>query len=513
MVESSLPPEPPDLTQAQKVDLSRLWLAQVRQIMDVRPSSEAANLKASLNDHIYRFAVRLHFFFVTAIERKWNDRRQTNDDNNDLPTANDDDNDQLNNFDCVDFFTRLVVSSSSSSTSSSVENTVHLMEGRRVVPLHHEEFLTALNQFELQGETPSDDFIRRLSYGAFLYHMPTQALAAIGSAMGLAVATMWRRTSSQNDSTKLDRFLDSCQFIARFVHVLPQVQMMDIKTGLVGKFLSLKASVVKARPKRLRVATADFICSKCGTLITHGFEQGRYSVPSKCITVNCKAKTFTMIQSSARYVNVQELRLQEAQEESISHAGRTPRQIEVELEHDLVDCCRPGDIVLVACTVQAVNSAVAAGKTGKRAAETSTYKLYLHGHSITTMSETSRRGGHQQGSQVVYTQQQLQSITQLCHADHRYFGLVERRAFPFDLLVRSLCPSIIGHHEVKAGMLLCLLGGTPPASPNSDRGNSIRCNSHLLVVGDPGTFDACVSGTGVVRELPYSETTIFLHSR
>jgi hypothetical protein len=473
----SSPPAPPDLTQAQKVDLSRLWLSQVRQIIDVRPSSEAANLKASLTDHIYRFAVRLHTFFLATLEQ--NLRNRVNDaDNLTSPHPLD----SLKT-DCLEPFTKLVVVS----TSSTAEDLVHLLEGRHVVSLHHEEFLTSFNQFELNGEAPSDDFIRRLSFGAFLYHMPSQALAAVGSAMGLAVVTIWRRMHSQLLETKPDRFLDSCQFIARFVHVLPQVRMMDIKTGLVGKFLSLKASVVKARPKRLRVATADFICSKCGTLVTHSFEQGRYSVPTKCVTANCKSKSFVMVQPSARYVNVQELRLQEAQEESISHAGRTPRQIEVELEHDLVDCCRPGDIVLVACTVQAVNSAVAAGKTGKRATETSTYKLYLHGHSITTMSDSGRRGGHQHGSQVVYTQQQLQSITQLCHADHRYFGLMERRAFPFDLLVRSLCPSIIGHHEVKAGMLLCLLGGTPPISPTSDRGNSIRCNSHLLVVGDPGT--------------------------
>mmetsp|Transcript_21197 Transcript_21197/g.58947 ORF Transcript_21197/g.58947 Transcript_21197/m.58947 type:complete len:461 (-) Transcript_21197:980-2362(-) len=64
--------------------------------------------------------------------------------------------------------------------------------------------------------------------------------------------------------------------------------------------------------------------------------------------------------------------------------------------------------------------------------------------------------------------------------------MVERRAFPFDLLVRSLCPSIIGHHAVKAGILLCLLGGTPPLSEQMDRGNTIRSNSHILIVGDPG---------------------------
>ena len=142
--------------------------------------------------------------------------------------------------------------------------------------------------------------------------------------------------------------------------------------------------------------------------------------------------------------------------------------------------------MLVAATVAAINTAVAAGQMGKRAKETSTYKLFLQGHSVTTMSESNNRRNDQSGSQVIYTQQQLRSITQLCHADHRYFRLEERRAFPFDLLVRSICPAIIGHNEVKAGLLLCLLGGTPPTTQSSDRGNSIRSNSHILIVGDPG---------------------------
>lgn len=165
----------------------------------------------------------------------------------------------------------------------------------------------------------------------------------------------------------------------------------------------------------------------------------------------------------------------------------------MELNNDLIDLCRPGDIILLVCWVDAVNSALAAGRAGKRAQETSTYKLFLYAHSITTLSESNSQvrklgsGSTTDGnSQTTFTTQQLQSITQLCHADHRFLGGTERRAFPFDLLVRSLCPSIIGHHSVKAGILLCLLGGTPPISEQMDRGNTIRSNSHILIVGDPG---------------------------
>lgn len=478
-------PSPPDLRTEQKSDLQRLWSTLVRELVDVRLSSET-NAKPVIKDHSYRFVLRLHAFFRAILRQaleEANHGQQQQQANPQTPTFL-----KETRASCLEPFARLVLTSSGE---------VILLEGRHVLSAHYEDFLSELNHFELKGGTPSNDFIRRESFGAFLYHMPEQALLAVGSSMALAVATLFRSKntiSSSEQNGPLERHLDSCQMIMRFHHVGPQVRMTDVRTGLAYKFLTVKGHVVKNRPKRLRVVTGDFSCAKCGATVTHSFTNGRYSVPTKCITQKCRSKKFSLLRPTARYINVQDMRLQEAQEESTSHAGRTPRQMEVEITNDLVDSCRPGDTVLVAGIVQAVNSAVAAGSTGKRALETSTYKLYLQAHSITTMSESSnekQRGKKQQssdgdGSNVVFTQQQLQNITQLAHADHRFFGMMERRAFPFDLLVRSLCPSIIGHDLVKAGILLCLLGGTPPSQSGADKGNTIRCNSHILIVGDPG---------------------------
>lgn len=462
---------PPDLTGVQKSDLERLWSAQNRQLVDVRPTSELST-KIVIDDITNRFILRLHGFLVRFLKKQL-PQESPNETNPALQYI------KIARESCLEAYGKLVLSGTG----------IKLLEGRVVIPIQHEDFQNELQHYELQGKDITDEFIRRHSFGAFLYHKSEQGMAAVGVAMSLAVSTLWRRT---NEGSRLDRFLDTCQFIIRFYHVRPQIRMMDVRTSMAYKFITIKGHVIKARPKRLRVVTADFSCPKCGAVTTHGFNHGRYSIPTRCATRNCRSKNFTLLRPTARYINVQDLRLQEAQEESTAHAGRTPRQMEVELEHDLVDSCRPGDIVMVACIVQAVNSAVAEGKMGKRAKETSTYKLYLQAHSITTMSESNRRetkqhGATANGTNIVYTQEQLHTITQLSHADHRYFGMMERRAFPFDLLVRSLCPAIIGHDMVKAGILLCLLGGTPPSSQAPDRGNSIRCNSHILIVGDPGT--------------------------
>jgi DNA helicase MCM8 len=466
----SLLPLAPDLTHAQMQDLLRIWATQNRPLLEIKLSIP---LNEKIDDHALRFICRLYAFFSETIKYNMSKHRESSDQRENSR------DEQLQ----IDIFVKNVNESCLSSFLKLILMDGHqlcLLEGRNVISLHHEDFLSEMHHFELKGEMPTDEFVKRHSYGAFLYHRPKEALTTIASAIGLAIATKARELS-----LTVDRFLDTCQWVVRFLHVLPQVRMMDIKTGMVYKFLTVKGNVVKARPKRLRIMTADFTCPKCGGTVTHAFDNGQYSTPTKCSTGHCRSKTFILNRPSARYINFQELRLQESQEESTAQAGRTPRQLDIEVTHDLVDSCRPGDTLMLACIVQAVNSALAAGRAGKRAQETSTYKLYLEGHSITTLSErrdTSKQ--QQEGSAIVYSQHQLQRITQLCHADHRYFGMTERMSFPFDLLVRSLCPSIIGHEMVKAGIILSLLGGTPPAL--SGNGNAIRSNSHLLICGDPG---------------------------
>jgi DNA helicase MCM8 len=166
--------------------------------------------------------------------------------------------------------------------------------------------------------------------------------------------------------------------------------------------------------------------------------------------------------------------------------------------HDLVDACHAGDCVKVVGTIHAINTAIASGKTGKRASETSTYTLFMVANSIANTTadlhvsrKQNRNGGSKESSRggLMFDKNQLEKITKVAHADHLMGSLSVRMAFPFDLLVRSLCPTIIGHDSVKAGILLGLLGGTPTSSAGVEAvkcGLSIRSNIHVLIVGDPG---------------------------
>jgi DNA replicative helicase MCM subunit Mcm2 (Cdc46/Mcm family) len=402
---------PTPFSQEQKQHLLILWKAQARQLVDVKLSIELDE-KYRIPEHAYAFAQRLHSFFAVFLRAESADRN---------PFL------RAHKASALHPYLRLAYQCQQQDHASG-STSVQLKPGRHVVALHHENFLQELNQYETQANAPPAEFVRRDSFGAFLHHRPHEALPAIGCAMALAIVTLTPNVSG------IAATLDSTQIIVRFAHLLPKVQMVDIKTGLVGKLLSLKGHVVKAQQKKLSAAAAEFTCSKCRSCQTHSFSQGRYSAPTKCIDATCRGRTFTMSRSSVHYVDKQEIRLQEAQEENTAQAGRTPRQLEVEFTNDLVDQCRPGDIVLVAAIVTAVNTA--AGQ--RRAKESTTYKLFLTGHSVSTMSESHNKRDAKSSNEVTYTPKQLENIVQLCHADHRYFSMVERRAFPFDLLVRCV---------------------------------------------------------------------------
>ena len=412
--------------------------------------------------------------------------------------------------------------------AKSILTTPLIPRGRQLVTLDHALFLNELQSYQndLRG------------FGAFLYHRPHFALCAINSAIALTLVTLNRRVipltlenqhqQHQPNQTKGNNCNPKSIMINTIFHnAYPTIPIQHVKTSNAYKFITLKGRIIKVHSKRLRLFTADVLCIKCGQHFKHLFHGGRFELPTQCRAVQpsstsssaksnkCRGQRFEIIRHTAKYIDYQKLKLQEEdnynsnnsnQNSSSSSsnaanaaAGRSPRSIDLEVTHDLVDTCQAGDCVKVVGIVHALNTAVASGKAGrKNISETSTYNLYMVANSIVnttadlhstrrnsrkSLSSGSGRGG------LVFTKEQLEKITKVAHADHLYGPLSVRMAFPFDLLVRSLCPSIIGHECVKAGILLSLLGGTPPSSSGLEDvkcGLSIRSNIHCLIVGDPG---------------------------
>ena len=533
----------------------------------------------SLDDEDYAFICRLysylHWSIVDSVEQQTRQKETAsrpksgaNADNDD----DDDDDDNLRNversrtWESLSFLFHNVRSLAPPDTNSVTSGRVvsivpRIMGGKQSIQFDHASFLEEMSAFEdgtlSHGDNnnnnnnnnnsssallPIDEQEQRHpknpSYGSYLHIKPDRALASLGCAIGLNVLSLWRRHQSNplqhnrnRDAHPHLRTLLSALYLPRFFNLAPSshVRMAAIRTSTVGRLVALRGTVTKARPKRLRVLDAGFTCSACGLHQIAKFVEGKYSSPARCEDMKCRGQKFVLNRRVANFCDVQELKIQEAREElcedenddgdggGLDEQRGAPRHMEVEVSKDLVDACQAGDSIIVCGIVRAMNSSLAIGRGGKRAAETSTYQLYVVGHSITNLTADDRGGGiagdgggdgdkhEMMGSEIdqgrnkrskmsassanmQYTDRQLKQITDLAHADHRMYSLPTRMAFPFDLLCRSICPTIIGNDLVKAGILLCLLGGTPPESSGleAQSGMTIRSNSHMLVVGDPG---------------------------
>lgn len=61
-----------------------------------------------------------------------------------------------------------------------------------------------------------------------------------------------------------------------------------------------------------------------------------------------------------------------------------------------------------------------------------------------------------------------------------------RRSDLYEVLARSIAPSIFGLEDVKKGVLLQLFGGSHKFSGDKAGGPRIRGDLNILLVGDPG---------------------------
>ncbi|KAG9017536.1 MCM DNA helicase complex subunit [Tulasnella sp. 427] len=139
--------------------------------------------------------------------------------------------------------------------------------------------------------------------------------------------------------------------------------------------------------------------------------------------------------------------------------GRLPRSVDVILDDDLVDCCKPGDRIQL---VGVYKSMGAGGSSGG-------FRTLVVVNNVVPIS--AKAG--ETHSQLKISPGDVHNITKM-----------SKRKDIFDLLSQSLAPSIYGHDHIKRAILLLLLGGCEKNLPN---GTHLRGDINILMVGDPST--------------------------
>ncbi|KAL8638096.1 MAG: hypothetical protein Q9228_004713 [Teloschistes exilis] len=143
-------------------------------------------------------------------------------------------------------------------------------------------------------------------------------------------------------------------------------------------------------------------------------------------------------------------------------AGQLPRGVDVILDDDLVDRCKPGDRIQLVGTYRSLGNRTA----GQGSA---TFRTLILANNIIMLS--SKSGGGIAHATITDT-------------DIRNINKVSKKKNVFELLSQSLAPSIYGHDHIKKAILLMLLGGM---EKNLDNGTHLRGDINILMVGDPST--------------------------
>ncbi|EGG18339.1 MCM family protein [Cavenderia fasciculata] len=264
---------------------------------------------------------------------------------------------------------------------------------------------------------------------------------------------------------------------ARLCNFSPMLPLSKLRAHLLGKFVSVRGTVIRVSNVRPLIKSMSFYCSACATTIKKYFDDGRVRIPTRCNTSNCKGK-IEPLRNTAVSVDWQKIRVQEESDPS-DHSGGVPKSAECELTMDMVETVVPGDMVTVCGIVKKYDD----GSQNQQGGEKTVFYVYIDVNSIDSNKHT---GGTVDTSNGGNSESSVKSkLANFSVKDMYGIREVAGQANIFKLIVHSMCPSIYGHEMVKAGLTLALFGGNPRNTESKNK-LSIRGDPHVLIVGDPG---------------------------
>ncbi|KAG0469228.1 hypothetical protein HPP92_018556 [Vanilla planifolia] len=237
-----------------------------------------------------------------------------------------------------------------------------------------------------------------------------------------------------------------------------RVTPRDLMSSFIGSMVCVEGIVTKCSLVRPKLVKSVHYCPTTSQFTSREYRDitSMIGLPTGSVypTRDDNGNLLVTEYGLCEYKDHQTLSMQEVPESSAP--GQLPRTVDVIVEDDLVDSCKPGDRVSIVGIYKALPGKSKGSLNG-------VFRTVLIGNNVSLLNK--------EANAPIYSLEDLKRMKE-----------VAKRNDTFELLGNSLAPSIYGHLWIKKAVILLMLGGV---EKNLKNGTHLRGDINMMMVGDP----------------------------